>query len=271
MPLPSDNDLTFRTDDATRWGTGKGAVLTKAEVDMNFWTLLTYIAELASNPALPAEIDTITVENGQMVITLTNSTSFGPFDLPEQAFNWTDAYQPDHVYAPFDVFTATTETDGDGAYLVLQAHTSATVFDPDATNMSGPLYALMFPFQNIYDISFYAPGIVGNGLALGDEMFGLVFAREAFITPALGLTSQMKFSSEPGGPFTCDIQKNGVSIGNIFFDPTASSGAQSLITIDDDTNFAVGDVLSVIRPDGTDLDTDAKGLKLTLMFKKGTL
>ncbi len=267
MPLPSDNDLTFRTDDATRWGTGKGSPLTKVEGDMNLWTLLTYIADLESNQILPVEIQSITVDsNNKMLITMTDSSTFGPFQLPEQAFHWTGDFQGTFDYSKNDVFSAE-----DGAYLVLQEHTSASTFDPDANNMSGPLYALMFPYQNIYDISFYAPGIVGNGLSVGDEMFGLIFARDAYITPALGLTSQLAFSGEPGGPFTCDLQKNGVSIGNLFFDPTASSSAQAVITIDADTNFTSGDVFSVMRPDGTDLDVDAKGMKVTFMFKKGAL
>ncbi len=265
MPLPSDSSLVFRTTDAAKWGIGKGAKLTSVEVDLNFWYLLMLIADLQNNPALPLEIQSISVAAGQMTITLSDGvTQFGPFDLPEQAFAWKDAFVGGATYDKFDIITAS-----DGAYLVLQSHTAASTFDPAANNMSGPLYRLIFPFQNIYDISFFFPGSVGAGLAAGDAMFALRFARDAFL-PA-GLTGSVAGFIVPpvDSGWSVDIQKNGATIGSFTYDAGASSGNEGFFTLAADTQFNPGDVLSVLRPAA--IDAAAKGFTMTLSAKKGTV
>lgn len=268
MPLPSDNDLTFRTDDETRWGTGKGAALSKAEVDLNFWYLLTLIADLQSNSAQPLEIESIDVEGGQMTITLSDGvTTFGPFDLPQQAFRWRGAYTSGAEYKKFDVFTAS-----EGAYLVLQDHTAPSTFDPSATTVDGAVYQLMFPYQNIYDISFFCPGKPGTGLEDGDAMFAIKFARDVFLLADLP-NAQLEFQVNPTDFWSVELYKNGDFIGNIDYDPEASEPG-FIIAFESDVQFEAGDVLTVTRPLGdsaNDLDATAKGFMMTLAARKGTL
>lgn len=255
MPLPSNSALVFRTDDATKWGTGKGARLTKEEIDNNFWSLLEYIASQSSND--PAQIYSITDSNGKLTITLTDGRSFGPFDLPESAFRWTGDFVAGRDYFKFDVLVAS-----DGAYLVLQDHTSATTFDPAATNLTGPLYALMFPFQNIYDISFFAPGQPGYGLTPAtDAMFALRFARDAFLLTNLP-GSYAGFKVAATSAVSCDIYKNATQIG--------SWSSASGFTFGADVQFNANDVLYVMAPTGG-LDATAKGLTMVFAARKGLI
>lgn len=268
MPLPSDNPLTFRTTDMTKWGVGKGSRLTSSEVDLNFWAILEMIAELTNNPALPAEIESIDVVNGKMTIQLTNSVVFGPFQLPEQAFRWTGAFVGGNDYESFDVLTY-----NNSAYLVLQAHTAASIFDPAATNMSGPLYALMFKYQDTYDVAFFYPGKVGLGLDVDETIFAHEFAQDAYFLEDLP-GSRASFLVDPvdgstSNPWEVAIFKNATPIGTFTFDPDASSGAQGFFTFAADVEFAPGDKLRVERPAA--IDSAAKGFTMTFAGKRGTL
>lgn len=269
MPLPSDNDLIFRTTDATKWGTGKGSPLTSAEVDLNFWELLDLIADLAANAAVPATIDDIAVSNGQITFTLSDAQVFGPFDLPQQAFRWAEEFVGAADYLKFDVFTA-----NNNLYLVLQAHTAASVFDPAATNMSGPLYGLMIAGYKLYDIGFFWPGFVGLGLEADECMFSHQFARAAYLPEDL-VDSVAGFEVDPlDGLFEVGIFKNATLIGSFTFDPSASSGEEALFTFAAGVQFAAGDKLRVIRPasgSSTTLDSAAKGFTMTLAAVRGTL
>lgn len=263
MPLPSDSSITFRSTDMLKWGVGKGSPLTKEEVDNNFWYILVQLADLAMNAPEPKDIQSITVANGKMTITLSDGiTTFGPFDLPTNAFNWTGAFVGGATYHRMDILTSS-----DGAYLVLQDHTAASTFDPAATNISGALYQLMFSYQNVYDLSFFYPGLPGTGLGVGDAMFALVFARDAFLPLDL-IASQGAFLVAPTSLWSADIQKNGSTIGTVSYDPGASVPAVTF-SFGADVQFAAGDILSIIRP--TAIDATAKGFALTLAAKKGTI
>jgi hypothetical protein len=258
--------MKFRTTDLAKWGVGKGAPLTSTEVDNNFWEVLLQLADLASNEVLPKEIQSITVLDGQITITLSDGiTTFGPFDLPEQAFRWTGDFVPDADYFRMDVIKAE-----DGAYLVLQDHTAGATFDPNLNSMSGSVYALMFPFQNIYDISFFFPGLVGNGISSGDTMFALRAARSFFFDVDLPL-SVAGFDVNPvDGVWEVDIKKNSTVIGSYTFDPTASSGgSDAFFTFSTQIQFDPGDVLKIMTPAA--IDSAAKGFTITLAAKKGTI
>lgn len=261
--LPSDNSLVFRTDDMLKWGVGKGSPLTKEEGDNNLWWILEQIAFLTSNPLQPHEITSITVSDGKISITLSNGTVFGPYALPEQAFNWTGAYISGHDYSRMDVLTAS-----DGAYLVLADHTAPTTFNPSLLDGGGnPVYKLMFAYQNIYDISFYYPGKSGFGIDVGDAMFAVEAVRDWFL-PASLTGSVANFKVTPSdGVWVADIQKNGASIGSYTYDPTAST-PHGFFTFAADVQFNSGDLLEVIRP--TSIDSTAKGFRMTIAAKKGT-
>lgn len=262
MGLPSDNGLTFRTTDLARWGIGKGAPLTKDEVDTNFWLVLQYVAQAMADVANPHQIASITVANNQMTIQLDDETSFGPYDLPEAAFRWTGAFVGGFSYKRFDILTAS-----DGAYLVLRDHTSATTFDPNASDMTGALYALMFAYQNIFDVGFFFPGIVGQAVPAGQPMFGFQFRRDAYL-PANLPNSGASFITNPSALWSVDIEKNGVLIGTYTFDPNSSSAPEGFFDFATDVQFNAGDVLTVFPP--ASLDATAAGFALTFAAKKGT-
>lgn len=74
--------LIFRTTDVTRWGAGKGADLTPAEVDLNFYDLDERVVTIELNPPTPIEISEITVTGSSMTVHMADSSTFGPFTLP---------------------------------------------------------------------------------------------------------------------------------------------------------------------------------------------
>lgn len=261
MPLPSDSTITFRTTDLAKWGLGKGSPLTKDEADENLWQILEYIAQAANAAGTPHQIVSINVASNQMTVALDDGTTFGPFTLPSAAFRWTGAFVGAFNYKTFDILTS-----NDGAYLVLQDHTSATTFDPAASNMSGSLYALMFAYQNVYDVGFCFPGAPGFGIPAGTPMFVYRFARDAYLPQDL-LGSQAGFYTDPvDGPWTVDIYKNGTVIGSYTFDPSLSDPGS--FTFAANVQFTAGDVLAIFPPAA--VDSAAQAFSLTLIAKKGT-
>lgn len=76
--------LTYRT--AGAWGAGKGANLTPAEVDGNFWQLVADIAAAAAAAGTPNGIANVTVNGSQMTVVLDDATVLGPFTIPRAPF-----------------------------------------------------------------------------------------------------------------------------------------------------------------------------------------
>lgn len=134
-------DLTYRGNGP--WGTGKGARLTKEEVDTNFWTLEEKYNYLLANPVMPYQIEDILVNGDQMTVVMNDYvTTFGPFTLPTVSFRSRGTWAASTEYLRNDTFLV------DGSmYLVLQNHTSDLTFDPDASNIIGAIYQLMFQFD----------------------------------------------------------------------------------------------------------------------------
>lgn len=137
MPLAT---LVYRTDDATRWGTGQGSDLAAVTIDLNFWTLWSAIHSLQVSPVAARSIDFISLVGGnQLFIHLTDHSIQGPFVVPTEIWNprgtWLNAVN----YAPLDV------VGNDGSlYLVNIQHTSASTFNPNATDGLGHnLYTLL--------------------------------------------------------------------------------------------------------------------------------
>lgn len=136
---------TFRTNDVTRWGAGKGADLTPTEVDMNFWEILERLDAVEADPPEAVGIDHITSTDNTFTIVLTSGASQGPFSLPAAKFT-VIPWMPNTLLAP-----NTFVTEAGNTYLVLIPHTSAASFDPNASDGSGhELYGLLpFPAQPI--------------------------------------------------------------------------------------------------------------------------
>ena len=151
---------TFRTDDGSRWGAGKGANLEAEEVDRNFWELKSAVEDLIANPPSPVQIASFNVVGIGFTITLTNGNVVGPLPLPVLAWRWRADWLPSAPYAQLDVFIVAHV----GVFLVLLAHTSDTMFDPDAEDLSSnPLYQKLFalvppPPQPLYFSWLGVPG-----------------------------------------------------------------------------------------------------------------
>jgi hypothetical protein len=130
--------IVFRTDGA--WGSGKGSNLAAAEVDENFWELLSRLVDLEDHPERAISIDYFSVLGTTLTVHMTDHSIRGPFQLP--VANWRfhkEGWQPDTDYVPQDVFAF-----NGSAYLVLWPHHSAATFDPDANDgMGHDFYGLL--------------------------------------------------------------------------------------------------------------------------------
>ncbi len=105
--------ITYRTDDPA-WGSGKGAVLTAAEVDANFHALKTAVESAAGTPGVG--IDTVGQDGAALLITLTDGRTF-TVALPPPDIQARGRWTAGASYARGDLVTR----DGAG-YLCLGTH-----------------------------------------------------------------------------------------------------------------------------------------------------
>jgi hypothetical protein len=249
-------DITFRTTDGAKWGAGKGANLNATEVDDNFWNLKQAIEAIASG-ADGVGIQSIAVVGNKMTFTMTDLTTRGPFTLPVAAFNWTGAFQGGFDYKAYDLFTAS-----EGMYIVRQDHTSDSTFDPSASNVNGPLYALIFPYPTHYEFGFFFPGRPGLGVAAGEPMFAHAFARSVILPAGLtGSIARLKTAADADMSFP--IYQDEVQIGSVEF---ASGNTLGTFTFTTETQLDPTDVFYVM----TDATVNGAARALTLTFV-GTL
>lgn len=251
-------DLVFRTDDVTRWGDGKGANLTPTEVDLNFWILLELYLALAENPAEPNEIVSITSTDNQLTITMADSSTFGPFDLPIATWTWRGVWAGNTAFNKFDLFNQS-----NGLYLVLQDHTSNSTFDSEAGNIAGRYYSHLIHYPTTMDIGFFFPGLPGTGITAGNPMFSYE-ARHTFFfnadLPDSGASVDVAFTADT----SFDIKINNLVIGSVDF---AASDTTATFTFDNDVQFLPGDKLKIITP--TSIDATAINLTVTLVATRG--
>ncbi len=126
------SDVTYRT--AGPWGTGLGADLTAAEVDMNFWVLYSLIISLTNSEAIT--ISYFTVTGNQMWITMTDHYVFGPFTIPTAVWNFRGPWQQNTYYNVNDVFTA----EGAVWLCIYPQVNSGSLFYSNANDTHGHLY-----------------------------------------------------------------------------------------------------------------------------------
>lgn len=118
--------ITWRTTNLGLWGTGKGSDLTPEEVDANFWYLFSLYTSINDHLAsFAVGIQGIAVHGDQMTITLTDSSTQGPFTLPMAQWVGRGPWTPTTVYFVNDIFD-----NGGALYRVLIDHTSQASFDP---------------------------------------------------------------------------------------------------------------------------------------------
>jgi hypothetical protein len=135
--------ITYRA--AGPWGAGKGADLDAGEIDNNFYSIAQSIQDLIDNPPTPNNISSIEViNNNQLLITLDDYRTFGPFDLPIASFSDRGEWAAVTLYNYGDIFTHLSSL-----YMALQEHTSAASFNASDGNMAGPYYRLLFSAANL--------------------------------------------------------------------------------------------------------------------------
>jgi len=136
--------ITYRTDDLSKWGFGKGSDLDAVEIDLNFWDLDLRVATLEAS-ALGKQIDFFFDVNGSLYVQYTDHTVDGPFPIPVFVPNWRGLWTPDTLYFFNDVIYY-----GAKIYLVVFDHTSASTFDPGANDGNA---------HNFYQIFINVPPI----------------------------------------------------------------------------------------------------------------
>jgi hypothetical protein len=236
--------ITFYNNGA--WGAGKGSALSAAEVDNNFWDLLNRTIALNTNAAAPVNIASIQQVGTSFKVVMTDSTEYGPFDLPIAAFNWRGEWLPLTDYDPLDLVYVEEK----GLFLVIAAHTTGTAFDIYQTDSDGHVYTYLFGRTRMYDISYYFPGLVGDGLGTYSPLMQMVMAREVFIpstevsTNASAGEIYLRVPNTSG--IVLDLQKNGVKFGEIHIGAGENVGAFSIPL---NTFFIAGDVFSITQPD----------------------
>jgi hypothetical protein len=141
MPTPA-YQVTYHTNDASAWGTGVNRPLTWVEHDQSHWNLAYRISNLEAT-ALGKTISYMAESNGSLFVHYSDHSIDGPFPLPIATFNWTGLWQPTHAYSVADTFQG-----NNSIYIVLIAHTSASTFDPNATDGLGHHL-----YQQMMDIS----------------------------------------------------------------------------------------------------------------------
>lgn len=147
----------YRTDDPTRWGTGKGSNLAPVEFDLNNWDDETRLTALEQHQTNAVGISGFSQPSPtQFLVQMDDSTTRGPFTLPTGAWTFRGTWAPSTVYAVNDVVAYSTSV-----YIVLVAHTSASTFDPGATDgMGHNLYGLLFTVEG----SLPAGGVANQAL-----------------------------------------------------------------------------------------------------------
>ena len=251
--------IVYRT--AGAWGAGLGRDLLAAEVDGNFHDLDGRVQALEGNPPLPAEIDTIDVTGNQMTITMSNQTVFGPYTLPQAAFNFTGEFQPNHDYKRYDFLVANS-----GLYMVLHDFTSGAGFAFGA-DAQGPWYQYVLPFPTNYDIGFFFPGPPGYGIADGAALFTLrTSSRTPFYLPADLNGSTAGLLAAPAADLALPIYKNVTQIGVLDF---AAGSTVGTFDFPDAQQFTSPNALRVLRPAA--LDASAFDLSVLFAGVKGVI
>lgn len=251
-------DITFRDNGA--WGGGKGAPLATIEWDTNFWNIKQAIEALQGSPTQPLQIEDITIVGNQMTILLSDLTTSFTVTIPSASFKWTNAWLGDHAYKAWDVFTST-----EGMYLVLQDHTSASIFNPADGNVNGAYYQLIFPYPNKYRFGFFFPGEPGTGI-----VDGRAIAQHIVVDPVIfpnGLVgSEAYLEDAPHDDLSYPIFLNDIEVGSIDFLAYTNTGTFTFIG---DLQTEPGDRVRVMKP--VLLEGSARDLTVTFAATVGSL
>lgn len=257
------DQITFRSDDDTRWGSGQGSDLSATEIDINFWVLLTAVQALQAQANDHAGIDHFVITGTSLFVHLTNHFVLGPYTLPIAQWNFRDAWRPSTSYQVFDVVT-----NERAVYLVLLQHISRVAFAAGAANdLAQPYYGLLLaaaPAElpddgelgqilqwqtSPADVQWITPT---RNIAMYIEgtpdpvevLMEYVFTEETTL-PASLTGSQFSVGTRPTATNQeFDLYQDGGPIGSVTIHHTGAA----TIVFNHAINFAAGEVFTVVGP-----------------------
>jgi hypothetical protein len=246
------------------WGTGTGTPNSAAQVDGNFHDVDQRIVGLVDDLAEGKRIDHMTYTSNSMTFYFTDGSS-QVIPLPIATLTLVGEWMPSTPYLRGNMVTVTPL----GIFQVLQDHTSALTFDPDAVDgSSNPLYQMWMPLHDThYDAAIFVPGPIQRD---ADELLWQGIANRDMQLP-LGNTDCFAYLGIGNGAVSdiiLSIEKNGAEIGTITFvasgtiDPDGGQlGAFSIPVVAD---FVAGDryALRVTQSE----DAQPADLSVTLPF-----
>jgi len=247
--------ITYRT--AGDWGAGKGANLTPAEVDENFWEAIQRIISLEEDPPQAADISNIEVIGTQMKIYLSNGDEYGPYTLPYVMFRSRGEWVGGENYAFLDLVTVK----GRGLYFVNVSHTADAEFDPSKQISGEDVYTLVFGESSyVYSFGIFYPMRPGQGIAADSYMAAHILAY-AITLPAGLEGSVAKLRVAPAVDLVMNIfDQDATALGSITFSAGETDG---VFAFDNEWVGEVGDYVYVAPP--TVVDDAARDLMVTIV------
>jgi hypothetical protein len=261
MPQP-----LFRTDDAEKWGDGKGSRLSSQEVDLNFWGLHRRIEDIEENPPAATGIEAIENEApGVATFYLTDGTHYN-VPLPVAGLHYRGLWEPEFPYDRLDLFSV----ERVGLFMVLKTHISGTTFNPLAQDEE---------FDSLYRQLSGAPADIAYDVAL--DVFGPIpgdgkpllkfLANRSFILPAGLIGSEAHLAKAVDANMSLPIKKNADTIGSVVFTPGAnldgSGGQFGTFSFASSVTFALRDRLTIQAPSSQ--DAEAEDLTVTIAGIRG--
>ena len=248
--------IIYRTTGS--WGTGKGANLTPAEVDQNFFELIQAVQTLAGIG--PKEIVAVEIDGTALTLRMSDDSTIGPVNLPLAYPTWRGQFIGETAYKRGDLVRAFDTTVSPALlswYAVNIDHTSDVAFNPLATINSKFVYTRIIPVAYSVDISFYFPGTPGAGIS--GDMVGYLAAKKVTLPKNLP-ASQARLRNYALDAMSMDIHKSGVKVGELNFEDSTYTGT---FVFDDDVIVMPGEWVSIKPP--SPLDATANDLYVTLM------
>jgi hypothetical protein len=257
------DSITFRTNDATRWGPGLGADLSATQIDINFWVLYTAVTALQDHQDASAGIDHLVVNENSLYVYLTNHLVLGPYTLPTSQWNFRNEWVPLTNYSLFDVFT-----EAGAVYLVIFAHRSNSLFSAFSSDGLGHNYyatLLAAPPKELPQSALHnqvltwldSPGDVawktqtrniGFYMETEPDPLDVIFRwpfTETTTFPAGLTSSQATHFTPPTVSQDYQIYQAGSNVGTIHFHP---SPAAATFTFPTDVTFTPGEVMTIVAP-----------------------
>lgn len=247
------------------WGAGSGAPNSAAQVDGNFYDVDQRIVGLAGDLAEGKRIDHISQTSNSMTIHYTDGST-EVIALPIAQLTLVGEWMPSYFYTRGNMVTVTPR----GIYQVLQNHTSAATFDPNAVIGGNPVYQLWMPLHDInYDAAIFVPGSVQRN---PDELMYQGIANRAMQLPAGndGCYGYLGTGNDAVGAtdIIVSIEKNSVEVGTITFDAggtiDAEGGQLGTFSILADVDLIAGDRYA-LRATQSD-NAEPSDLSITLPF-----